>query len=58
MFLVNADMREGPNQLSAAANYRVPIGPGAFLLNAVRTLQPEPDFAIMATYSISLTPTR
>jgi outer membrane usher protein len=58
MFLVNADMREGPNQLSAAANYSVPIGPGAFLLNAVRTLQPEPDFAIMATYSISLTPTR
>ncbi len=57
MFLVNADTREGPNQLSVAANYSVPIGPGSFLLNAVRTLDPDRDFAITASYSVSLTPT-
>lgn len=56
MLLVNADTREGPNQLSASANYSVPIGPGALLLNAVRTLDPDTEFAIAATYSISLTP--
>jgi outer membrane usher protein len=56
MLLVNADTREGPNRLSAAANYSVPIGPGSFLVNAVRTLDPDQEFAITATYAISLTP--
>jgi outer membrane usher protein len=56
MLLVNADTREGPNQLSASANYSVPIGPGFLLLNAVRTLEPDPEFAIAATYAVSLTP--
>jgi outer membrane usher protein len=54
MLLVNADTREGPNQLSASANYSVPIGPGFLLLNAVRTLEPDPEFAVAATYSVSL----
>jgi outer membrane usher protein len=56
MLLVNADTREGPNQLSASANYSVPIGPGSFLLNGVRTLEPDAEFAIFATYAVSLSP--
>jgi outer membrane usher protein len=55
MLLINADSRDGPNQLTASANYSVPIGPGSFLLNAVRTLRPDAEFAIMATYSVALT---
>jgi len=56
MLLVNADTRQGSNRLSASVNYSVPIGPGAFLINAVRTLDPDKNFAITATYAISLTP--
>ena len=56
LLLINADTREGPNRLSAAANYSVPIGPGSFLLNAVRTLDPDHEFAITATYAVSLSP--
>ncbi|MEM7024811.1 MAG: fimbria/pilus outer membrane usher protein, partial [Pseudomonadota bacterium] len=40
----------------ASLNYSVPIGPGALLINGVRTLDPDKDFAVTASYSISLTP--
>ncbi len=56
MFLVNADTRQGSNRLSASVNYSIPIGPGAFLVNAVRTLDPDKNFAVTASYSISLSP--
>jgi outer membrane usher protein len=56
VLLINADTRDGPNRLSASANYSVPIGPGSFLVNAVRTLDPEQEFAITATYAVSLSP--
>ncbi len=56
LFLVHADLRDASDRLSASANYSVPIGPGSFLINAVRTLAPDAEFAITASYSISLTP--
>ena len=56
MLLINADTREGPNRLSASANYSVPIGPGSLLVNAVRTFEPDREIAVTATYALSLNP--
>lgn len=58
LLLLNQERDGSRNQRSVSANYSLPLGPGSLVLNAARTLQPDRDFAITATYAVSLGPTR
>jgi outer membrane usher protein len=57
-FLINTEARTGEDLQSVAANYSLPLGSGALLINAIQTLDPDEQFAIAATYAMPLSPTR
>ena len=57
VLLLNQARNDSQDQRSATATYSLPIGPGALVLNAARTIEPDRDYAVTAAYAVSLGPT-
>lgn len=58
MLLLNQERNDDPDQRSLTASYSLPLGPGALVVNAARTLRPDDDYAVTAAYSLPLGPDR
>ena len=56
--LINTETRNDQDRRSLVGNYSVPLGPGSFLLSALKNLEPDDEFALTASYSLPLSPIR
>ncbi len=56
--LINTETRNNQDRRSLVGNYSVPLGPGSFLLSALKNLDPDDEFALTASYSLPLSPVR
>lgn len=59
VLLVNRESRDSDEALtSVAATYSMALGPGAVSLRAAQIVDPDPELALTATYSVPLGPRR
>jgi len=54
LLFLNQDFADRQDARTVSANYSLPVGPGTVVLNGARTLEPDEEFSVIATYSIPL----
>ncbi|HEX6141237.1 MAG TPA: fimbria/pilus outer membrane usher protein [Geminicoccaceae bacterium] len=54
LLFVNSEARERSDRQALSASYSLPLGPGTLLVNALRTLSPEHELAVAASYTLPL----